>query len=173
MDRLACSLLSSAALLQELRRQDVRLVIVTAPELGQAPGNNFMFNILASFAEFERDMIALRIAESRTRLRARGQRRGKCRPNSPKKAIVRDGGRKCGLGGARRKRSAAIYGHRGRCWPLFVIPFTWGCFRRAQAPAWDATSRSSPGSCSRLLVCNWFRESHAMPAESRMEMFGR
>lgn len=33
-----------------------------------------MLNILASFAEFEREMIASRIAESRTRLKARGRR---------------------------------------------------------------------------------------------------
>ena len=76
MDRLARSLLGSATLLEELRSHSVRLVIVTAPELGHSPGDNFMFNILASFAEFERDMIASRIAESRTRLRARGRRLG-------------------------------------------------------------------------------------------------
>ena len=76
MDRLARSLLGSATLLEELRRHSVRLVIVTAPEPGYGAEDNFMLNILASFAEFERDMIASRIAESRTRLRARGRRLG-------------------------------------------------------------------------------------------------
>jgi DNA invertase Pin-like site-specific DNA recombinase len=33
-----------------------------------------MLNILASFAEFEREMIATRIAKSRARLKARGRR---------------------------------------------------------------------------------------------------
>jgi site-specific DNA recombinase len=74
MDRLARSLINSASLLEELRSHGVRLVIVTAPELGDAAGDNLMLNILASFAEFEREMIASRIAESRTRLKARGQR---------------------------------------------------------------------------------------------------
>ena len=74
MDRLARSLIKSATLLEEFRAHDVRLVIVTAPELGDAAGDNLMLNILASFAEFEREMIASRIAESRTRLKARGQR---------------------------------------------------------------------------------------------------
>ena len=74
MDRLARSLIKSASLLEELRSHGVRLVIVTAPELGDAAGDNLMLNILASFAEFEREMIASRIAESRTRLKARGQR---------------------------------------------------------------------------------------------------
>lgn len=74
MDRLARSLIRSASLLEELRHHGVRLVIVTAPELGDAAGDNLMFNILASFAEFEREMIASRIAESRTRLKARGRR---------------------------------------------------------------------------------------------------
>ena len=74
MDRLARSLVKSATLLEEFRAHDVRLVIVTAPELGDAAGDNLMLNILASFAEFEREMIASRIAESRTRLKARGRR---------------------------------------------------------------------------------------------------
>ena len=92
MDRLARSLIKSASLLEELRSHGVRLVIVTAPELGDAAGDNLMLNILASFAEFEREMIASRIAESRTRLGGAGttNRRGCafrlarpiCAPNS-------------------------------------------------------------------------------------------
>ena len=74
MDRLARSLIKSATLLEELRSHGVRLVVVTAPDLGDAAGDNLMLNILASFAEFEREMIASRIADSRTRLKARGRR---------------------------------------------------------------------------------------------------
>ncbi len=74
MDRLARSLIRSASLLEEFREHDVQLVIVTAPELGDAAGDRLMLNILGSFAEFEREMIASRIAESRARLKARGQR---------------------------------------------------------------------------------------------------
>lgn len=46
-------------------------MVVTAPELGHSAQDTFILNILASFAEFEREMIAARIAESRERLKAR------------------------------------------------------------------------------------------------------
>jgi site-specific DNA recombinase len=74
LDRLARSLLACANLLQELREHGVGLAIVTAPELGYAAQDSFMLNLLASFAEFEREMIAARIAESRARRKARGRR---------------------------------------------------------------------------------------------------
>jgi site-specific DNA recombinase len=74
LDRLARSLLACANLLQQLREHGVGLAIVTAPELGFAAQDSFMLNILASFAEFEREMIAARIAESRARLKTRGRR---------------------------------------------------------------------------------------------------
>ncbi|MBZ5623707.1 MAG: recombinase family protein [Acidobacteriia bacterium] len=74
LDRLSRSLLGCASILHELRECGVGLVIVTAPELGNSAQDSFMLNILAAFAEFEREMIASRIAESRVRLKARGQR---------------------------------------------------------------------------------------------------
>lgn len=76
LDRLSRSLLGCAGLLQEFRECGVGLVIVTAPELGHTAQDSFMLNILASFAEFEREIIATRIAESRARLKARGLRIG-------------------------------------------------------------------------------------------------
>jgi hypothetical protein len=45
--------------------------VVTAPELGHSAQDNFMLNIMATFAEFEREMIATRIADSRARMKAR------------------------------------------------------------------------------------------------------
>ena len=72
LDRLSRSLLGSANILHEFRECGVGLVIVTAPELGNSAQDGFMLNILAAFAEFEREMIATRIAESRVRLKARG-----------------------------------------------------------------------------------------------------
>ena len=63
-DRISRSLLGCASLLQELRERGVGLAIVTALELGHSPQDNLMLNILASFAEFEREMIASRIAEA-------------------------------------------------------------------------------------------------------------
>ncbi|MBM3812459.1 MAG: recombinase family protein [Acidimicrobiia bacterium] len=74
LDRLSRSVLGCATLLDEFRKFGIRLVIVSAPELGHHAHDGFLMNILASFAEFEREMIAARIAESRARLKARGQR---------------------------------------------------------------------------------------------------
>ena len=63
LDRLSRSVRDCATLLDEFRRLEVGLVIVTAPELGLSAQDNFMLNIMASFAEFEREMIAARIAD--------------------------------------------------------------------------------------------------------------
>jgi DNA invertase Pin-like site-specific DNA recombinase len=71
LDRLSRSLRGCVALLDELRQQGVDLVVATSPELGHAALDKFMLNILASFAEFEREMIAGRIADSREHLKAR------------------------------------------------------------------------------------------------------
>jgi DNA invertase Pin-like site-specific DNA recombinase len=71
LDRLSRSVRGYSTLLNEFRELEVGLVVVTAPELGHSAQDNFMLNILASFAEFEREMIASRIAESRERLKAR------------------------------------------------------------------------------------------------------
>ena len=74
LDRLSRSVLGCATLLEEFRKFGVGLVIVTAQELGHSAHDSFLLNILTSFAEFEREMIAARIAESRARLKARGLR---------------------------------------------------------------------------------------------------
>ena len=71
LDRLSRSVRGCAALLNEFRQLEISLVIVTATELGHSAQDVFVLNILASFAEFEREMIATRIAESRERLKAR------------------------------------------------------------------------------------------------------
>jgi hypothetical protein len=69
-DRLSRSVRHCVTLLDEFRRLEVGLVVVTAPELGHSAQDNFMLNIMASFAEFERELIAARIADSRARLKA-------------------------------------------------------------------------------------------------------
>jgi DNA invertase Pin-like site-specific DNA recombinase len=71
LDRLSRSLRDCAKLLHEFRRLEVGLIVVTAPELGYSAQDSFMLNILASFAEFEREMIAARIADTRERLKER------------------------------------------------------------------------------------------------------
>jgi DNA invertase Pin-like site-specific DNA recombinase len=70
LDRLSRSVRHCVTLLDEFRRLEVGLVVVTAPELGHSAQDNFMLNIMASLAEFERELIAARIADSRARLKA-------------------------------------------------------------------------------------------------------
>jgi site-specific DNA recombinase len=65
LDRPSRSIRDSVKLLDDFRRLEVGLVIVTAPELGVSAQDNFMLNILASFSEFEREIIAAPIADSR------------------------------------------------------------------------------------------------------------
>ena len=71
LDRLSRSVRDSVKLLDDFRRLEVGLVIVTAPELGVSAQDNFMLNIMASFSEFEREIIAARIADSRAQLKER------------------------------------------------------------------------------------------------------
>jgi DNA invertase Pin-like site-specific DNA recombinase len=71
LDRLSRSLRDCSKLLHDFRRVDVGLVVATAPKLGYSAQDSFMLNILASFAEFEREMIAARIADTRARLKQR------------------------------------------------------------------------------------------------------
>jgi DNA invertase Pin-like site-specific DNA recombinase len=58
LDRLSRSVRHCVTLLNELRHLEVGLVVVTAPELRHSAQDNFMLNIMASFAEFERELIA-------------------------------------------------------------------------------------------------------------------
>lgn len=74
LDRLSRNLRHFTTLFEELREHNVALDVVTAPELGAAAQDKFMLNILASFAEFERDLAASRIAEARAHLKAHGRR---------------------------------------------------------------------------------------------------
>ena len=63
LNRLSRGVRECVALLDELRRLEVVLVVVTAPDLGDSA--------VASFAEFKRRLIAARLSESRARLKAR------------------------------------------------------------------------------------------------------
>ena len=63
LNRLSRGVRECVALLDELRRLAVVLVVVTAPDLGESAQ--------APFAEFERRLFAARISESRARLRVR------------------------------------------------------------------------------------------------------
>lgn len=74
LDRLSRRVGDCVELFEEFRRHQADLVIVTAPELGHAAQDHFLLNIMASFAEFEREMIAGRIAEARARLKLERRR---------------------------------------------------------------------------------------------------
>ena len=74
LDRLSRKVADSARLLHQFKKHGVRLFIVAMPELAANAHDTFMLNMLAAFAEFERDMIADRIRDARAGLVARGQR---------------------------------------------------------------------------------------------------
>jgi site-specific DNA recombinase len=74
LDRLSRNLRHFTTLFEELREHNVALEVVTAPGLGPAALDKLMLNVLASFAEFERDIAASRIAEARAHLKAHGRR---------------------------------------------------------------------------------------------------
>jgi DNA invertase Pin-like site-specific DNA recombinase len=63
LDRLTRDLRHFVSLSGEFRDNNVALSIVAAPELGVAALDGLILNVLASFAEFEREMTASRIAK--------------------------------------------------------------------------------------------------------------
>jgi len=74
MDRLTRSMRHAVVLLDELAKANVELRLVHQPELGGGAQGRFLRHILAAFAEFERDMITTRLAESRAYLKKHGRR---------------------------------------------------------------------------------------------------
>jgi site-specific DNA recombinase len=74
LDRLSRRVRDCSALLEELKANNVRLYIAAMPALANGAADNLMLNIVSAFAEFERDMIASRIRDSRPGLVARGRR---------------------------------------------------------------------------------------------------
>lgn len=74
LDRLSRNLRHFTTLFEELGDHNVALEIVTAPGVGNASIDKLMLNVLGSFAEFERDLAASRIAEARAHLKAHGRR---------------------------------------------------------------------------------------------------
>lgn len=74
LDRLTRSLRDSLDILDAFQRHEVELLIATSPELGSAATDKFLLNMMASFAEFERDLIRSRLADARAAVRSRGRR---------------------------------------------------------------------------------------------------
>lgn len=105
---------------------------LTVSELGHAAQDHFLLNIMASFAEFEREMIVVRIADTRARLRA--ERRRMPVSIAPK---------------------PAVHGPRGRSWRPCGIRSASAISGMAREFAPDVTSPLSNSIGLKLPVANW------------------
>ncbi|MFP4107205.1 MAG: recombinase family protein [Phycisphaerae bacterium] len=74
LDRVTRSMRDAVVLLDEFEKAGVDVHFVHQPELTFGAQGRFLRHVLAAFAEFERDMIATRIAESRAYLKQHGRR---------------------------------------------------------------------------------------------------
>ena len=74
LDRLSRRVADCTALLEEFGELGVELRIAAMPELVGGAFDTLLLNLLSSFAEFERELIASRISDRRTGLISRGRR---------------------------------------------------------------------------------------------------
>ena len=74
LDRITRSMRDAILLIDEFDKAGVEVRFVHQPELTLGAQGRFLRHVLAAFAEFERDMIATRVAESRAYLRQHGRR---------------------------------------------------------------------------------------------------
>jgi len=74
LDRLSRSLTDSTRLFAEFEQTGVEMHVAHLPELSSLPERRLLRHIMASFAQFEREIIATRIAETRTYLKKHGRR---------------------------------------------------------------------------------------------------
>lgn len=79
LDRLARSVRHMVALAAELEALGVDLVVVDQAIDTTTPAGRLLFNVLASIAEFERDLIRERVMAGLRRARAQGRRLGRPR----------------------------------------------------------------------------------------------
>ena len=77
LDRLARSVPDARAIADRLRERGVKLALGRALYDPSDPMGKMFFNILATFAEFEADLIRMRTREGMAIARARGKLRGK------------------------------------------------------------------------------------------------
>lgn len=80
MDRLARSVFNAADIMQAAQRQGWSLIVLDLGMDLSTPSGKAMYNMLATFAELERDMISTRTKEGLAAARAKGRRIG--RPSS-------------------------------------------------------------------------------------------
>ena len=74
LDRLSRNMLDAVLLLDEFEKAGVERRLVHQPDLDSTPHNRLLRHTLAAFAEFERGMIASRVAETRAYLKTHGRR---------------------------------------------------------------------------------------------------
>ncbi len=89
LDRLARSVPDARAIADELAHRGVALALGRTVHDPTDPMGKMFFNVLATFAEFEADLIRLRTREGMAVARARGRLRGK--PQALRAAGARDG----------------------------------------------------------------------------------
>ena len=91
LDRLARSVPDARAIADELAARGVKLALGRSVYDPTDPMGKMFFNILATFAEFESDLIRMRTREGMAMARARGRLRGKKPKLSEKLRVSRDG----------------------------------------------------------------------------------
>ncbi len=77
LDRLARSVPDARAIAAELEARDVKLALGASVHDPSDPMGKMFFNILATFAEFEADLIRMRTREGMAVARAKGKLKGK------------------------------------------------------------------------------------------------
>src|SRR5687768_10071371 len=86
LDRLARSLPDTCGILDELTRRNVKLSLGGSIHDPTDPVGRLLFNVLAMVAEFESDLIRLRMREGMQVARAKGRLRGKQPKSKPNHA---------------------------------------------------------------------------------------
>ncbi len=61
-------------MLEELGRREIALSVASLPDLGATAHDTLMLNLLATFAEFEKELIGDRMADALASLKRRGRR---------------------------------------------------------------------------------------------------
>ncbi len=74
LDRLSRTMRDAVVILDELEAAGVELRLVHQPGIGTSAEGRFLRHIIASFAEFERELIAARLSDTRMSLKAHGRR---------------------------------------------------------------------------------------------------
>lgn len=79
LDRLSRSLLDFATLMDRAKREGWQLVVLDLAIDTSTPSGSLMANVMASFAEYERQLIAARTSAALQQLKAQGRRLGRPR----------------------------------------------------------------------------------------------